>query len=81
MSEARDDEGMPRWVKVFIAIGLVLALLLVAVLVFGDADHGPGRHGTVVDGETGFGADRDAGDAWPLTGVGSDDLAIGRNAG
>lgn len=80
MAGDRDDDGMPRWVKVFIAIGLIIALLLVAVLVFGDAEHGPGRHGTVVDGETGVGGDRDAGDAWPPTAVRSDDLAIGRHA-
>ena len=35
---------MPRWVKVFVAIGLLLALLLVGVLVFGGGRHGPGRH-------------------------------------
>lgn len=39
-----DARGMPRWVKAFIALGIVLiALLLVTQLVGGD--HGPGRHG------------------------------------
>ncbi|MEU4621982.1 hypothetical protein AB0G04_18665 [Actinoplanes sp. NPDC023801] len=35
------DEGMPRWVKIFLIVGLALAVLIpVAVL----AGHGPGRH-------------------------------------
>jgi uncharacterized cupredoxin-like copper-binding protein len=38
-------EGMPRWVKVFAIIGIVLALLAVVVLVTGGGGgHGPGRH-------------------------------------
>jgi hypothetical protein len=36
---------MPRWVKVFVVIGAVLALVLVIGLVFGGGEHGPGRHG------------------------------------
>ncbi len=39
-----DDAGMPRWVKVSIAIAaLVLAALLVMMLLGGN--HGPSRHG------------------------------------
>ncbi|WP_170154269.1 hypothetical protein [Actinoplanes italicus] len=35
------EEGMPRWVKIFLAGGaLLLALIVVAVL----TGHGPGRH-------------------------------------
>ena len=38
--------GMPRWVKVFLIIGLVLVLLFVGGKVTGvGGDHGPGRHG------------------------------------
>jgi hypothetical protein len=33
--------GVPRWVKAFIAIGVVLAVLVVVALLTG---HGPGRH-------------------------------------
>jgi hypothetical protein len=38
-------EGMPRWVRVFLIIGIILALLVVLMLtgVFG-RQHGPGRH-------------------------------------
>ena len=36
--------GMPRWVKVFIAVGIVLIALLVVTQLAG-GDHGPGRHG------------------------------------
>lgn len=33
--------GVPRWVKMFIIIGVVLAVALVIMLATG---HGPGRH-------------------------------------
>jgi hypothetical protein len=37
---------MPRWVKVFLAVGLVLVALLIIGNVTGIAgEHGPGRHG------------------------------------
>ena len=37
--------GAPRWVKVFAAIVLALALLVVIVLLAGGAGgHGPGQH-------------------------------------
>lgn len=42
--------GTPRWVKVFVVIGAVLAVLLVVGLVFGKGEHGPGRHGGGGDG-------------------------------
>jgi len=35
---------MPAWVKAFLAVALVLALVLLVSLVSG-GDHGPGRHG------------------------------------
>ncbi len=35
--------GMPRWVKVFAAIGLILLVLLIVGLIAG-GHHGPGRH-------------------------------------
>lgn len=38
------SDGMPRWVKVFGIIGIVVALLIVIVLLVGDGSHGPGRH-------------------------------------
>lgn len=38
--------GMPRWVKVFLIVGLVLVLLFVVAKFTGvGGDHGPGRHG------------------------------------
>ncbi|HEV8635254.1 MAG TPA: hypothetical protein VG370_13565 [Chloroflexota bacterium] len=36
--------GTPRWVKVFGIVALVLVLLVVAVMVAGGGEHGPGRH-------------------------------------
>ena len=43
--EAADagERGMPRWVKIFIAVTAVLILALVATKLLG-MDHGPGRH-------------------------------------
>jgi len=38
--------GMPRWVKVFLIVGLALVLLFLVGKVTGlGGDHGPGRHG------------------------------------
>ena len=38
--------GMPRWVKVFLILGLVLVLLFMIAKFTGvGGDHGPGRHG------------------------------------
>jgi len=42
--DAPAAEAMPRWVKVFLGIGLALLLLAVALKVFGGGQHGPGRH-------------------------------------
>ena len=42
---AGSDSGVrrvPRWVKVFVAIGVVVAVLLIVAVLGG---HGPGRHG------------------------------------
>jgi hypothetical protein len=37
---------MPRWVKIFLIIGLLLVLLFVVGKVTGvGGEHGPGRHG------------------------------------
>lgn len=35
--------GMPRWVKAFVVVGLVLGLA-VLVATFAGGEHGPGRH-------------------------------------
>jgi hypothetical protein len=40
-SSGSTEESMPRWVKVFGIIGLVLVLLMLVALLTG---HGPGRH-------------------------------------
>ena len=37
------EQGMPRWVKVFVVVGAVIAVLAVVSLVAG-GEHGPGRH-------------------------------------
>lgn len=39
-----DAAGIPRWVKVFGIIALVLVVLVVVMLVTGRGGHGPGRH-------------------------------------
>jgi hypothetical protein len=47
--DVRDDGdpgspmGMPRWVKAFVIVGLVIVLLVVVTLLLG-IKHGPGRH-------------------------------------
>ncbi len=38
------EPGMPRWVKVAVLVGLLLALLVVVVMLVGGGAHGPGRH-------------------------------------
>jgi hypothetical protein len=35
------EEGMPRWVKIFLITGVVLLLVVVVAVLSG---HGPGRH-------------------------------------
>ena len=47
------NAGMPRWVKVFAIIALVLVLLVVVMLVTGRGGHGPGRHTLQGDGSGG----------------------------
>jgi hypothetical protein len=39
----REKAGMPRWVRGFVAAGLALVLIAIAMVVSG---HGPGRHFT-----------------------------------
>ena len=44
---ARDPDappGMPRWVKVFGVVVVLLVLVLLAMLLFGPGEHGPRRH-------------------------------------
>jgi hypothetical protein len=54
--------GTPRWVKVFIGIALVAAILVVILLVSGrGGGHGPGRHA----GAAVAGADTPAADLGP----------------
>lgn len=36
--------GTPRWVKVVYVLCAVVTVLIVALLLFGGGDHGPGRH-------------------------------------
>ena len=38
--------GMPRWVKVFVIVGLAVVFLVAVAKITGvGGDHGPGRHG------------------------------------
>lgn len=44
--EPREFGGMPPWVKLFLIIGVALALLFVTAKLTGvGGNHGPGRHG------------------------------------
>jgi len=36
--------GIPRWVKVFGIIVIVVVLLVVGLMFIGGGEHGPGRH-------------------------------------
>lgn len=36
--------NVPRWVKVFAIIGILVVLAAIFVLAFGGTQHGPGRH-------------------------------------
>jgi hypothetical protein len=36
--------GMPRWVKISLIVAAVLVVLLVAGMLIGGGQHGPGRH-------------------------------------
>ena len=45
-SDPEAGPGMPRWVKLFLLVGLAMVLLFAVATVTGVAgDHGPGRHG------------------------------------
>ncbi|WP_413451298.1 hypothetical protein AA0Y32_16955 [Georgenia phoenicis] len=51
--ERTSNAGMPRWVKVFGSIAIVVLLLLLALALLLPGGHGPGMHAlSVVDGET-----------------------------
>ena len=39
----RGPPGAPRWVKVFVVVGVIVVLILVVLLLMGGG-HGPGRH-------------------------------------
>ena len=60
-TETTSPGGMPRWVRVFLLVGLALVLLFVVGKLTGvGGDHGPGRHGgggatptSVVEDESG----------------------------
>lgn len=36
--------GAPRWVKVFVVVAAVVALVLIALMLVSGGTHGPGRH-------------------------------------
>ena len=45
--EKNDPElttSTPRWVKIFSGVAIVLILLVIIMMVFGNGNHGPGRH-------------------------------------
>lgn len=48
-SQAEPAPSVPRWVKVFGLIGLVLVVLVIALQLLGGNSHGPGRHNPDAD--------------------------------
>jgi hypothetical protein len=40
-----DDHRTPRWVVLLTVGFVVVVLIVVAMMVFGGVEHGPGRHG------------------------------------
>jgi ABC-type transporter Mla subunit MlaD len=42
--EPVEDEGTPRWVKVFFTLAIIVVVVFVVALVVGGG-HRPGRHG------------------------------------
>ena len=44
--DSDDERGARRWVRVLVAVALVVALLIVALMAIGvgGGEHGPGRH-------------------------------------
>ncbi|MFC0469086.1 DUF2933 domain-containing protein [Halalkalibacter kiskunsagensis] len=44
MDNRESPPNMPRWVKVFGVIVIVLLLVFVIIHIFGGGEHGPGRH-------------------------------------
>lgn len=41
---ASERPGVPRWVKVFVVVAAVVALLVIALMLLSGGTHGPGRH-------------------------------------
>lgn len=41
---APERPGVPRWVKVFLAVAAAVALVLIALMLLSGGTHGPGRH-------------------------------------
>ena len=47
LDDLRDPDGqggMPRWVKVFGIVALLVVVAVVVLMAVGGGDHGPGRH-------------------------------------
>jgi hypothetical protein len=50
MANGRDSnpQAMPIWVKVAGAIGLAAVVIIIAMLLLGGGEHGPGQHSGAV---------------------------------
>ena len=46
---------IPRWVKVFVLVALVVALALLAHMIIGGGSHGPALHGSATMDHAGMG--------------------------
>lgn len=49
MAPSPDAPRMPRWVKIFGIVAVIVLVLVVAIALFGGDKHGPGRHHVGVD--------------------------------
>ena len=43
-SDSESPPGVPRWVKVFGVVTVIVVLLAIVAMIFGGGKHGPGRH-------------------------------------
>ncbi len=43
-SKPKSADGLPRWVKIFATVAVIIVLLLAVTLLVGGGEHGPSRH-------------------------------------
>ena len=43
-SDPDEQTGVPRWVRVFVIVGVIVIIGFIVLMVAGGGNHGPGRH-------------------------------------